>query len=161
MKRIISLVLAAVLSIACIAAFAGCGSSSDGGKNVDLNAVLDKINTENNLSLEKVDSTKALKRYYLIDEADVKQFAAEMDKSNTNAPIDIVLVEATNAEAAGRVKSALDTKYSSVVNTYTSYTPEKADMVKACKVTQDGNFISLIISDNADKMVKTYQDSIK
>ncbi len=159
MKKIIALVLAALLGVAVLA---GCGeSASEANKSVELVAVLDKINTDNNLSLEKVTDVKMLKRYYTIDEGDVKQFAVEMDKSNTNAPVEIVLIEATDADAAGRIESALNTRYNSVLSTYTSYTPEKVDMVKACKVTKDGNFVSLIIADNADAMVKAYQESIK
>ena len=160
MKRVISLVLVALIAVAVLA---GCGSngSGDAGKSVDLNAVMDKINSENGLSLEKVTEAKMLNRYYGVDEKDVKQFAAEMDKSDPNAPVEIVLIEANDAAAAENVKKALETKYRSVLSTYTSYTPEKVDMVKACKVTEDGNFLSLIIADNAATMVKTYQDSIQ
>ena len=159
MKRVISLVLVALIAVAVLA---GCGSngSGDAGKSVDLNAVMDKINSENGLSLEKVTEAKMLNRYYGVDEKDVKQFAAEMDKSDPNAPIEIVLVEAVDADAAGRVESALNTRYASVLNTYTSYTPDKVDMVKACKVTKDGNFVTLIIADNAEAMVKAFQASI-
>lgn len=165
MKRIIALVLAAFMATA---VFAGCGSSeskadtsSSASASVDLNAVLDKINSENGLSLEKVTEVKKVKNYYQTDEADIKQFAVEMDKSNPNAPVEIVLIEAVDADAAGRVEAALQKTYDDVLSTYTSYTPEKVNMVKACKVTKDGNFVSLIIADNAEAMVKTFQDSIK
>lgn len=173
MKRIIALALAAMMSAAVIAGCSGSAESkSDAGSSassaasseaskVDLNTVLDKINTENALSLDKIDDVKKLKRYYGIDEADVKQFAGETDKSDPNAPIEIVLIEGKDAAAAGRIESALNTRYGSVLNTYTSYSPDKVDMVKACKVTKDGNFVSMIIADNAPTMVKTFQDSIK
>lgn len=128
---------------------------------VDLNDVLDKINNENGLSLERVSETKRLKRYYNIAEEDVKQFAAENDKSDPNAPIEIVLVEGVDSAAADRIEEALKFRYDSVINTYTSYTPEKVDMVKACKVTKDGNFVSMIIHENAADMVSIFQDSIK
>ena len=181
MKRIIVLAMAAMMSVAVLA---GCGggseskndadssaasaassssssSSSSSASSVDLNTVLNKINAENGLSLDNIDDVKKLKRYYNIEEADVKQFAGETDKSDPNAPIEIVLVEGTDADAAGRIESALNTRYSSVLNTYTSYSPDKVDMVKACKVTKDGNFVSMIITENAEAMVKTFQDSIK
>ena len=168
MKRIIAFALAAMMSVAVLA---GCGGSSDSksesgstasqASSADLNTVLDKINSENSLSLDKIDDVKKLKRYYSIEEADVKQFAGETDKSDPNAPIEVVLVEGIDADAAGRIESALNTRYSSVLNTYTSYSPDKVDMVKACKVTKDGNFVSLIIAENAPAMVKTFQDSIK
>ena len=95
MKRIIALALAAMMSVAVLA---GCGGSADSksesdstasqASSVDLNTVLDKINSDNNLSLDKIDDVKKLKRYYSIEEADVKQFAGETDKSDPNAPIE-------------------------------------------------------------------------
>ena len=171
MKRFIALALAALMSVAVLA---GCGGSSESSKtestassgdasqasNVDLNAVLDKLNSDNGLDMTKVEDVTKLKRYYQIAAEDVKQFAAENDKSDPNAPIEIVLIEAVDADAAGRVESALNTRYASVLNTYTSYTPDKVDMVKACKVTKDGNFVTLIIADNAEAMVKAFQASI-
>ncbi len=172
MKRFIALALAALMSVAVLA---GCGGSSESSKtestasagdvsqvtsSVDLNAVLDKLNSDNGIDMTKVDDVTKLKRYYQIAAEDVKQFAAENDKSDPNAPIEIVLIEAVDADAAGRVESALNTRYASVLNTYTSYTPDKVDMVKACKVTKDGNFVTLIIADNAEAMVKAFQASI-
>ena len=97
MKRIISLALVALLAVAL---FAGCGNKDGGSaKNVDLNAVLDTINSENNLSLDKVTDIAMVKRYYNVAEEDVKQFAVESDKSNPNAPVEIVLIEAKDADA--------------------------------------------------------------
>ena len=87
MKRIISLALVALLAVAL---FAGCGNKDGGSaKNVDLNAVLDTINSENNLSLDKVTDIAMVKRYYNVAEEDVKQFAVESDKSNPNAPVEM------------------------------------------------------------------------
>ena len=159
MKRVIALALAALLAIA---VFAGCGGNGgDAAKSVNLSTVMDTINTANGLSLEKLDTADKLNRYYSIDEKDVKQFAAEMDKSNTDAPVEIVLVEAVDADAAGRVETALNTRYNSILRTYNSYTPEKVSMVEACKVTKDGNYVTMIVADNAAAMLKTFQDSIK
>lgn len=158
MKKVISLVLVALVAVA---VFAGCGGSGDNAKSVALNAVLDTINTENGLAMEKVTDAKMVKRYYNVEEADMKQFAVEMDKSDPNAPVEIVLIEAVDGDAAGRIETALNTRLNSVLSTYTSYTPEKVGMVKACKVTKDGNFVSLIIADNAAAMVQTYRNSLK
>ncbi len=161
MKKVISLVLVALVAMAIFAGCGGNGGTTATGKDVNLSAVLDQINTDNSLSLEKVTDAKTVKRYYTVEEADMKQFAVEMDKSDPNAPVEIVLIEAKDADAAGRIETALNTRLNSVLSTYTSYTPEKVDMVKACKVTKDGNFVSLIIADNAAAMVQTYQNALK
>ena len=71
------------------------------------------------------------------------------------------MVEATDADAATEIEKALAARYNSIVSQYASYTPEKLDMVKNCKVTKDGNYVSLIVADNAAEILQKYQDSIK
>ena len=151
MKRIIALVIAAVMAVS---VFAGCG----GGKN--LGDVLTSINSTYNLSLKTLESKDDLKKYYSINPDSVKQFAAEID-SNNNAPVEIIMVEATDADAANEIEKALAARYNSILSQYASYTPEKLDMVKDCKVTKDGNYVSLIVADNAAEILQKYQDSIK
>lgn len=152
MKKVISLVSAFVL---CLAVFTGCGA-----KEVKLDEVMDKINSDFSLSLQTLQSADELNTYYSIDTADVKQFAAEIDPNN-NAPVEIVLVEAVDADAAGRVETALTTRYNAIYSQYSSYTPEKLSMVKACKVTKDGNYVSMIVADKAPEMLDVYYGFIK
>ena len=152
MKKVISIVSAFVL---CLAIFAGCGA-----KEVKLNEVMDKINSDFSLSLQTLKSADELNRYYSIDTADVKQFAAEIDPNN-NAPVEIVLIEAVDADAASRVETALTTRYNAIYSQYSSYTPEQLDMVKACKVTKDGNFVSMIVADKGSEMLDVFYSYVK
>ena len=152
MKKVISIVSVFVL---CLAVFAGCGA-----KEVKLNEVMDKINSDFSLSLQKLESADELNTYYSIDTTDVKQFAAEIDPNN-NAPVEIVLIEAVDADAATRVESALTTRYNAIYSQYSSYTPEKLDMVKACKVTKDGNFVSMIVADKGAEMLDVFYSYVK
>lgn len=152
MKRVVS--LAAVLAL-CLAIFVGCGT-----KDVKLSEAMDKINKDYNLSLQTLSSADDLSKYYDIKADDVKQFAAEID-SNNDAPVEIVLIEAVDSKAADNIEAALTTRYHSIVSQYSSYTPEKLDMVKACKVTKDGNLLSLIVADNASDILNTYYSFIK
>ncbi len=152
MKKVISIVSAFVL---CLAIFTGCGA-----KEVKLSEVMDKINSDFSLSLQKLESADELNTYYSIDTADVKQFAAEIDPNN-NAPVEIVLIEAVDADAATRVESALTTRYNAIYSQYSSYTPEQLDMVKACKVTKDGNFVSMIVADKGSEMLDVFYSYVK
>ena len=73
MKRIIALVLAALMMAA---VFTACGGSA---KNVDLKSVLDTVNSQFGLEgLKSLDDAKSLNRYYTIGEDEVKQFAGEL-----------------------------------------------------------------------------------
>ena len=152
MKKVISIVSAFVL---CLAIFTGCGA-----KEVKLSEVMDKINSDFSLSLQTLKSADELITYYSIDTADVKQFAAEIDPNN-NAPVEIVLIEAVDADAASSVETALTTRYNAIYSQYSSYTPEQLDMVKACKVTKDGNFVSMIVADKGADMLNVFYSYVK
>lgn len=152
MKKVISIASALVL---CLVIITGCGA-----KEVKLSEVMDKINSDFSLSLQKLESADELNTYYSIDTADVKQFAAEIDPNN-NAPVEIVMIEAVNADAASRVESALTTRYNAIYSQYSSYTPEQLDMVKACKVTKDGNYVSMIVADKGSEMLDVFYSYVK
>lgn len=152
MKKVISIASALVL---CLAIITGCGA-----KEVKLSEVMDKINSDFSLSLQKLESADELNTYYSIDTADVKQFAAEIDPNN-NAPVEIVMIEAVNADAASRVESALTTRYNAIYSQYSFYTPEQLDMVKACKVTKDGNYVSMIVADKGSEMLDVFYSYVK
>lgn len=152
MKKIITLAVAMVM---CFSLLAGCGS-----KDVNLNDVMTKLNSDYSLSLDPLSSVDELNTYYSINTEDVKQFAAEIDSTN-DAPKEIVLIEATDADAASRVEEALTSRLNSIMATYNSYSPDQVDMVKACKVTKDGNFVSLIVADQAPEMLDVYYEYVK
>lgn len=152
MKRIFAVAVALVL---CLSLLSGCGS-----KDVNLNDVMTKLNSDFSLSLQTLSSADELNTYYSISTDDVKQFAAEIDSTN-DAPKEIILIEATDADAATRIEEALTTRLNSIMATYNSYSPDQVDMVKACKVTKDGNFVSLIVADKAPDMLNVYYEYVK
>lgn len=152
MKKVIALLTAVVL---CLSIFAGCGA-----KDVKLSEIMDEINTKNNLTLTQLSSVDDLNTYYSINASDVKQFAAELDENN-NAPVEIVLVEAKDSTSADTIEKALTSRYNSIYSQYSSYSPDQLDMVKKCKVTKDGNFVTMIVASNAEDMVKLFQSKIK
>ena len=131
MKKVVSLVTIFVL---CLTALAGCS----GSKEVDLKTVLSDINSKYSLDLKELTDSKDLKKYYSIDTEDVKQFAAEIN-SDSNSRVEIVLVEAVDADAASRVNDALSKTYTSIVTQYSGYNAKKLPMVEACKITQDAH----------------------
>lgn len=153
MKKIISLVTVFVL---CLTALVGCS----GSKEVDLKTVLSDINSKYSLDLKELTDSNDLKKYYSIDTADVKQFAAEIN-SDSNSRVEIVLVEAVDSDAAARVNEALSKTYTSIVTQYSGYNAEKLPMVEACKVTQDGNYVTMIVADQGPEILETFYGYIK
>ena len=100
MKKVVSLVTIFVL---CLTALAGCS----GSKEVDLKTVLSDINSKYSLDLKELTDSNDLKKYYSIDTEDVKQFAAEIN-SDSNSRVEVVLVEAVDADKIPADKMGLD-----------------------------------------------------
>ncbi|MBK6088094.1 DUF4358 domain-containing protein [Ruminococcus difficilis] len=140
MKRVFTIIIAAVLALAMLTA---CGA-----KNVDLKKVLDDINSKYDLStLTAVDNVENLKRYYTIPPEDVKQFAAEFTKAASEGYTEVILIEAVDADAAGRIKTQLDSRLRSQLSDAKSYNAEQVSMIEACSPKDNGNFVWLVISD--------------
>jgi len=148
MKRCIAIVLAVAVTLF---AFAGCSA-----KQVDLKAVLTEVNTKypnETAGLTEIKDTAELYKYYLISESDVKQFAAEIKTDTSEAPIEIVMVEAKDKSGAGKIKSALNARFTSIKSTYSSYSPEKLDLIEKCGITQKENYVFMVVADNYNSIM--------
>ena len=153
MKRILTVITAAVLVMALLAA---CGA-----KNVDLGAVLDNINNTYSLSgMKAVEDTDNLNRYYQIDPASVKQFAAEIASSAKDYN-EIVIIEATDSKATDSIKALLDARLRSQLSNAKSYDAGQVSMVEACEVKVSGNYVYLVIGENHEAIVAEIEKAIK
>ena len=156
MKRFITATMAALIFVL---AFAGCGA-----KNADLKAVLHDINakyTDATGGLKELTEVSDLDKYYMIPEKDVKQFAAEINPDTSTAPVEIVLVEAVDKEAAAEVNKALQTRYQSILALYSSYSADQVELVKKCGVTQEGNYVTLVVASDYDGIMEIINKAIK
>lgn len=159
MKKIIALTVA-ILMIVC--SLAACGGDNGGSSaSVVLSDLLNEINTQYGISgLKVLESASDLTRYYRIDEADVKQFAAEMSTSSSQFT-EVIMVEAADSAAADRIVTQLNNHLDTQVNTAKSYSKEFLDMIESRKVEKSGSYVYLVISENADAIEKTIADKIK
>lgn len=153
MKRIAGILLV-VLIVA--SAMCGCGSS----KSVDLNALMDQINSDFSIGgLEKIEDAKKLEMFMGVKQDDVKSFAAEYSPEATVYQ-EVILVEAVDGDAASRVVTALDNYLDSNISDAKSYSPESEQMLSKCEPKQSGNYVSLIIGDDAEKIQKVVDAAI-
>ncbi len=141
-------------------AMTGCGSA----KSVDLKTVLSDINTQFSDAvdgLKELSDVSELQACYSISPDDVKQFAAEIRTDSSQAPVEIVLVEAASTDAADNVKTALDRRYGSIVNLYASYSPEQLALAKECEVTAVGNYVTMVVAENYSGIMEIVDAAIK
>lgn len=158
-KSILALLLCLLMSISLFAC-TGDGGETPASKPVDLSAVMAEINSKFSFSDENmrtVDDTDSLDLYYSIAPENVKQFAAQTTKDTANDITEIILIEAVDADAAERIADALEIRRQSQRDLCNSYSPELVAIIDACPVETNGNFISLIISDNAEAINECYK----
>ncbi len=151
-KNIISAILCVLLFC-----FTGCGSLPQ--KDINLFEVLNSINFKFSISedeMMRIETADDLELYYNIAPDDVKQFAAETTVNSATDITEIILVEAVDSEAAQRVYDALQIRYNSQRDLCASYSAELLAIVNECSVTQNGNYVILIMSSEFDGITEWY-----
>lgn len=136
----------------CVFLFVGCSSEA---KDVDLNAVMDTINSDYGIqNVSAVEDKERLNTLYQIAEEDVESFAAEISDTEIT---EIILVKAVDAEAATRVSEKLQIRLNGKKSQAASYEAEVLDLVQQCEVaTNNDVYVSLIVADNVDDITATY-----
>ena len=166
MKKILAILFTILMTVSVLTA---CGdqpaenNNSDVQNNaadvqensVDLGALLDTINSQYGLDgLRVLEKASDLNRYYAVEEADVKQFAAELTSSASEYN-EVIIIEATSSDAAQRINTQLNSRLDSQLNTANSYDKDSAAMIEQCEVKQSGNYVYLVIGENASDINAT------
>ena len=155
MKKIVSLLTVLV----CLLSLAAC-SGGGGAKSADLAKVMEEIEKQVPMS-DMMEITKDdLKSVLGVEPDDVKQFAAKIKSTGTEYD-QILLFEGNDTDAANNIKTALDTWYEYEKSQTVSYLPEQYAIIEKCSVKQDGNYVSLIVSSEADKINSIYEESFQ
>lgn len=153
-RSLISLLLAFML----ILTFTACADNNT-HQQVVLSDVISSINTECSLDTDNlmlIETAEDLELYYNILPEDVKQFAAETTLNSSTDITEIILVEAVDSDAAQRVYDCLDVRYNSQRDLCASYSAELLAIVNMCEVTQNGNFVTLIMSEDTADITAHY-----
>jgi len=156
MKKAIFIVLALVFALG----LAACGGGTGAFKEVDLTKVMaaiqEQVKPQEMMELQEGN----LMDYYGIDPVDVKQFAASISETGLKAS-EIVMMEAVDADAATRIKEKLEGRLQQLINSFNNYLPEEYAIAKDCKVESYGNYVTLFVSDKADRMKEIFESYIE
>lgn len=156
MKKI-ALILAAALAVCAV--LCACSGGAQKAEAKPLSEVWTAIKNEVTFNdFKEFDDVKKLKNYYGITEDMVSEFAGGVNGSGVNQE-EIVLVKATDDANAASVKEKLDNRFNSKLNQNKNYNAEQAKMIEGCKVEQNGLYVSMIVSDNAEQITKIYKEN--
>ena len=89
----------------------------------------------------------------------ISEYAGGVNGSGVNQE-EIVLVKAADDTNAAAIKEKLDNRFNSKLNQNKNYNAEQAKMIEGCKVEQNGLYLSMIVSDNAEQITKIYKEGI-
>lgn len=149
--------LACILFILALCTLPACSEKTQTSSLPDVMTQIEKqVDMQNMLELSKED----LQANYGIEQKDVKQFAAIVDATGIKAD-EIILLEGTDSAASNRIKEKLDSRYKQKAIELKDYLPEQYAILEKGSVKQKGNYISMIISPNADIFEKAYSESFK
>lgn len=124
-------------------------NSSD-GETVSIQSKAEQLLNEVEFpSMIEVASDK-LDVYFKIDEDDVSEFAAYICPSGA-APDEFGIFAAKDAEAAARIKGALDKRVQDQYDTFESYTPDAMYRFDDAFVEVNGTTVIYAICDNNEK----------
>ena len=162
MKRITSLLLAALMLLA----LAGCGNSAGGGssepKSADLSAFLETVTSSQEAAMETLPAD-ALETFYPgISDIETKQCTGATALISAVAS-EILLVEVTNSDDVAKVEEIMNARISYQVGDGTSpggaWYPETMDQWENnSRVVSVGNSVMLVVMDNADEIVTEFQN---
>ncbi len=158
MKKLSALLLTLLL----VLGMAACSGNNSGteGKSADLAKVMEDMKAvlENKEMMDLGEDN--LMQNYGIDPEIVKQFAVYIDSTGLKGD-EIILLEGKDEESTKTIKEMIDARYQQKENTMKSYQPEEYAMLKECKVQQNGNYVSLIVSPQHEELEKIYTDSFQ
>ena len=135
-------------------------SSNTSGKTVDVKAAMDEIQSTYEFSDVNEVTDNMLMSVYGIDQKEVKSYAGLTDASGIQAT-DIMLVEATDSDAAETVRAALQARLDNRKSQMKDYLPDVYATLEKSKVTVSGNYVALICDENQDKILSLYEGSFK
>lgn len=155
-----SLRIKQMLVIAGLVAFILFISNRDSYKNPPIDTVMESVEESDALGdMIKMSSTDIKKDYGFnindYGEAFYYGYESIMD-------CDKVLIIRLNDESMGEsIISMIDKKNDELKKLFQSYAPDQYTMLNNCVLTQKGNYVIYIVSDNAEKIEKTVIKCLK
>ncbi len=135
-------------------------SQGNTDKTADLPKTLETMKEQVEFSDVMELDEAGLKTNYGIEADDVKQFAALVDTSGIKCE-EVVLIEATDADAAKTVKEQLEKRMESKLAQNKDYLPEQYAIIEKCSVEQSGNYVSMIVGQEHEKLTEIYHNAFE
>ena len=125
----------------------------------DLKSVFENIKTQVELPSMVELNDKLLMRYYGLEADICEDYAGGVDSSGIGQD-EIVLMKAKDESGAEEIRTALQTRYDAKLSQQQNYNPEEAEKISKCSVETNGLYVTLIISDDAEKIKEIVNNAL-
>ena len=152
-KVLVGVIIAIVVVALLIGGYFIFSNKENTAKNLDLSTISNNITSSGFSEMSTMDIDKdTLSTYFQVDTANVVKVYGKMPMMNVHASM-YVLVKAREGKAED-VKQNLETFGQSYEEEWSSYLPEQHELVQNRKIGIVGDYVYLIIAENADELVK-------
>lgn len=153
MKKLLSSALAMIIGATLLV---GCGSKSGGSELKSGTELLDvAYEVSDTLMMpmpQEADAEMAKILFYITD--DIAEEYAILNAMVNVSSANVAIVKAKDGKVED-VKAALTKRKADVITSFEQYLPDQLEFAKAGKVLVNGNYVSLIIGEEADEAEKT------
>ena len=135
-------------------------TESKDAQQSSLQAALEEVKKEITMPADTSDFNAAkMKRTFGIEESMMDDFAGLYCTDGLRQD-QIVYVKAVDEAAAAEIANKLQDNWQSKYNVIKNYSPEQVAIIESAKVDQNGLYVSLVISADADKIKEIFNKSI-
>lgn len=151
-KKLLGGIIIAVVVVALIVVAYFVFGTKDNAKTLDLAKISTEITNAGFSEMASMEvDTEILSSYFQVDGSNVVAVYGKIPMMNVHASL-YVLVEAAEGQAEV-VKQQLETFGTSYEQQWARYLPEQYELVQNRKIGTIGNYVYMVISENADKLL--------
>lgn len=152
--RVFKLINVLVMSAVSISVLTGCAKNE---KELDVLNLADRLKNEityeDELSITEED---LLFRLYSINPEDLSTYKAYHGTGATAE--EILAAQAVDAEAAGRIKEAVEERIAEQIESFENYVPKEVGKLEQAVVCTEGRYVVLCVSNDSEKAKKIIEN---
>lgn len=134
------------------------GNSSE--ENSVLKTALEKVKAEVELPSDMADfDARRLKRVFGITDEQAEDFSGAICTDGLRQD-EFIYVKAKDEAAAKEIADKLQNDWQSKYNVIKNYDPDQVKIIESAKVETNGLYVSLVISEKADRIKQIYNNAI-
>ena len=158
MKKICAMLSALLLVLGLTAC---SGGDSAGNKDVNLADFYTSLNEKYEMPAMSEVTDDLMDTFYPgLKDVERTQTVLYMPLMNVQAT-EILLVQAADADGAKKVKEIFEQRQKDLDNQWQSYLPEQHELVKNAVFLEKGNYVGMVVSENADAIKTDFEALFK